>query len=108
MRTMINSREEWNIEYLKELRNNFWDQGYPLKLINGEFKRALEVDRKDFLFSNSKKKKKNVIGPLIITFSPENPNFRKWITDELPTLMRTKNLEKSCQKLMLSQGRRQI
>ena len=64
---MINSREEWNIEYLKELRNKFLDQGYPLKLINGEFKRALEVDRKDLLFSNSKKKKKNVIASSIIS-----------------------------------------
>ena len=76
---MINSREEWNIDYLTELRNKFLEQGYPLKLINGEFKRALEVDRKDLLLSSSQKKnkKKNVIAPLIITYSPANPNFRK-------------------------------
>ena len=54
---MINSREKWNIEYMKKLRNKFVDKGYPLKLINGEFKRALEVVRKDLLLFNTKKKK---------------------------------------------------
>ena len=68
---LINSREEWNIEYLVELRNKFLEQGYPLKLINGEFKGALEIDRQDLLFSTVKKKqKKNVVAPLIITYSP--------------------------------------
>ena len=37
---LINSREEWNIEYQKELINKFLEQVYPLKPINGEFKRA--------------------------------------------------------------------
>ena len=76
--TMVNSREDWNIEYLKDLRQKFLDQEYPLRMINAEFKRALEVDRKDLLFNNNKKKK-TIVAPLIITFSAGNPPFRQWI-----------------------------
>lgn len=83
---MVNSRPEWNIEYLKELRNKFLDQGYPISMINCEFRRALEVDRKDLIFSTNKQKKRTVIAPLIVTFSPGNPNFRKWISEEISTL----------------------
>ena len=50
---MINSRTEWNIEYLRELRTKFADQGYPLQLINGEFKRAMEIYRNYFLFNDN-------------------------------------------------------
>ena len=97
---MINSREEWNIEYLVELRNKFLEQGYPLKLINGEFKRALEIDRQDLLFSTVKKKqKKNVVAPLIITYSPANPNFRKWISDEISVLHEDPKLRKTLPKI---------
>ena len=51
---MVNSREEWNLWYWRELRQKFLDQEYPIKMINSELKRALEVDRKYLLF-NSKK-----------------------------------------------------
>ena len=61
---MVNSREDWNMEYLREHRQKFLDQENPIRMINTEFKRALEVDRKDLLF-NSNKKKKTVIAPLI-------------------------------------------
>jgi len=74
------------MEYLKELRNKFLDQGYPISMINCEFRRALEVDRKDLIFSTNKQKKRTVIAPLIVTFSPGNPNFRKWISEEISTL----------------------
>ena len=69
---MVNSRPEWNIEYLKELRNKFLDQGYPISMINCEFRRALEVDRKDLIFSTNKQKKRIVIAPLIVTFWPSS------------------------------------
>ena len=39
---MINSRQEWNIEYLGDLREKFLIQGYPLKLINEQFEQALK------------------------------------------------------------------
>ena len=78
---MINSRTEWNIEYLRELRTKFEDQGYPLQLINGEFNRALEIDRKDLLFNKNRKPKRIIIAPLVITYNPGNPNFRKWIQE---------------------------
>ena len=80
---MVNSRLEWNIEYLSELREKFLDQGYPLKLINGEFRRALEIDRLDLLFNKNRKVKKTIISPLIITYNPTNPNFRNWINEEI-------------------------
>jgi hypothetical protein len=33
---MVNSKEEWNIEYLQELKEKFLDQGYPRRLIMEE------------------------------------------------------------------------
>ena len=83
---MINSRTERNIEYLRELRTKFADQGYPLQLINGEFNRALEIDRKDLLFNKNRKPKRIIIAPLVITYNPGNPNFRKWIQEEISIL----------------------
>ena len=38
-------------------------------MINAEFRRALEVDRKDLLFNNNKKKK-TIVAPLIIIRQP--------------------------------------
>ena len=70
---------EWNIENLRELRTTFVHQGYPLQLINGEFKRALEIYRNDLIFNNNRKPKKKIIAPLVITYNPGNPNFKKWI-----------------------------
>ena len=60
---MVNSRGEWNLEYLSELKGKFIDQGYPINLINQEFTSFLDVDRLDLLFNNSKKKKWTVIAP---------------------------------------------
>jgi hypothetical protein len=96
---MVNSRNEWNLEYLSELRGKFLDQGYPIKLINQEFTRALEVDRMDLLFSNNNKKKRTVIAPLVITFSPANPNFRKWIAEEILMLHEEPKLKKLLPKI---------
>jgi hypothetical protein len=74
--------------------------GYPLKLINGEYKRALDIDRKDLIFSSStKKKKKHVVAQLIITFSPAKPNVRRWIFEELPTLHEDPKLKKVLPKI---------
>ena len=48
---MINSRKEWNLEYLLGLREKFLQQEYPVDLINQQFTRALAVDRADLLLS---------------------------------------------------------
>ena len=100
---LVNSRNEWNLEYLREQRGKFLDQGYPINLINQESTRALEVDRMDLLFSNNNKKKRTVIAPLVITFSPANPNFRKWITEEIPMLHEEPKLKKLLPKFILLQ-----
>ena len=52
---MINSRTEWNLEYLEGLREKFLQQEYPLDLINKQFAKALTVDRSDLIFSNPSK-----------------------------------------------------
>ena len=44
---LVNSRDDWNINYLHELREQFLQQEYPLTLINEQFSRALSVDRAD-------------------------------------------------------------
>ena len=64
-----------------------------------EFNRALEVDRKDLLFSTNKKKKRTVVAPLVITFSPANPNFKEWIAQELPILHEESKLKKLIPKI---------
>ena len=67
--TIVNSRNEWNLEYLVELIK----KEYPLSVINEQFEKALEVDRLDLLFKSPalrKNGKKKVIAPLIITYNP--------------------------------------
>ena len=96
---MINSRKEWNLEYLQELREKFLDQGYPLKLVNEEYARALQVDRLDLLFGQKKTRKRQIIAPLVITYSPANPPFRKWIQEELHILHSDSKLKKILPKI---------
>ena len=55
-------------------------------MINGEFNRALKIDRKDLLFNKNRKPKRIIIALLLITYSPGNPNFRKWIQEEISIL----------------------
>jgi hypothetical protein len=86
-------------QYLKELKEKFLDQGYPRTLIMQEFKRALEVDRKDLLFNTNKKKKRTVFAPLVITFSPANPKFKDWIAEDLPILHEEPRLKKLIPKI---------
>ena len=89
--------EEWNLEYLCELREKFLQQEYPLNLINTQFEKALEVDKLDLLFrspSIRKKSRKQVIAPLIITFNPGNPPVRTWITEGLGILHTDEEVKK--------------
>ena len=84
---------------MKELKEKFLDQGYPRKLIMEEVGRALEVDRNDLLFNTNKKKKKTVVAPLVITFSPANPSFKKWIAEDLPILHEEPKMKKLLPKI---------
>ena len=84
---LVNSREEWNFSYLRELREKFLQQEYPLSLVNEQFSRALSVNRADLLFRTpDQKKSKKVIAPLVITFNPGNPRFKSWIREEIEIL----------------------
>ena len=89
---MLNSRQEWNLGYLLELREKFLQQEYPLDLISQQFARALSVDRADLLLadpSNRKKPKRRIVAPLLVTNSPANHPYKKWINEELSILHRT-------------------
>ena len=95
---MINSRQEWNLEYLLELREKFLQQEYPLGLINQQFARALSVDRADLLLADPsirKKPKRRIVAPLIVTHSPANPPYKKWINEELSILHRDPEMKKT-------------
>ena len=85
---MVNSRMEWNCEYLSDLREKFRQQEYPLKLINDQFRRALTVNRDDLLLRtpSTRKKRKMVIAPLVVTFNPGNPPFKTWIKENIEYL----------------------
>ena len=96
---MINSREEWNIEYLRELREKFLQQDYPLNLINEEYTKALQISRMDLLFNDSRKKKRKVISPLIITFNPGNPPIKRWIQEEIKVLHEDPTLKRIFPKI---------
>ena len=93
---MVNSREEWNISYLQDLREKFLQQEYPLQLINEQFTKALSVDRMDLLLgnTNNKKKKRKIVAPLVITYNPGNPKFIDWIKSEISILHEDQNLKK--------------
>ena len=80
---MINSRQEWNIEYLGDLREKFLIQGNPLKLIKEQFEHGLNINRADLLFGQNKKKKRIMIVPLVITFNSVNPPVHTWIKDNM-------------------------
>ena len=54
---LVNSREEWNICYLRDLREKFLQQEYPLSLIKEQFSRALSVNRADLLFRSAGQRK---------------------------------------------------
>ena len=90
------NRTEWNLEYLVEIRETFLQQGYPLDLINRQFARGLTVELSDLIFSKSsnKKQKKYIIATLIVTQSPANPSYRKWIQDEIHILHKDPEMKK--------------
>ena len=94
MGIMVNSRQDWNVTYLRDLREKFLEQEYPMQLINEQFSRALAVDRLDLLFTSKEKKKKKIIAPLIITFNPGNPQFSEWIREDIKILHEDENLKK--------------
>ena len=37
----------------------------------------------DLLFNENRKKKKQIIAPLVITYNRGNPNFKQWIKEEM-------------------------
>ena len=91
----MNSRMEWNCDYLSDLREKFRQQEYPLKLINDQFRRALTVNRDDLLLRNPsmRKKRKVVVAPLVITYNPGNPPFKSWINEHIQLLHIDPNLK---------------
>ena len=94
---MVNSRQDWNLEYLVDLREKFLQQEYPWAVINSQFKRALEVDRLDLIFGNPalrKNKKKKVVAPLILTYNPSNPPVKTWIKEGMEILHKDPKLKK--------------
>ena len=71
---MINSRDEWNQEYLLELREKFLQQEYPS---GPHFTRSLSVNRSDLIFATSSQKKprRKIIAPRVVAQSPANPPY---------------------------------
>ena len=92
---MVNSLMKWNTEYLYDLREKFVQQEYPLKLINGQFRRALSVNREDLLLRTPSigKRKRKVICPLVVTYNPANPPFKLWIKNYIDILHKDENLK---------------
>ena len=99
---MVNSRQEWNLEYLKDLREKFLQQEYPLELINGQFSKALQVDRMDLLFKDPALRKKNkrmVVAPLVLTYNSGNPPVKDWIKEGLEHLHKDPNMKRIFPKI---------
>ena len=92
---LVNSRDEWNVHYWRELREKFLQQEHPSTLINEQFSRALSVNRADLLFRTpDQKKRKQIIAPLVITYNPGNPKFKSWIREEIKLLHEDSKLRK--------------
>ena len=53
----------------------------------------------DLLFNDSRKKKRKVISPLIITFNPGNPPIKRWIQEEIKVLHEDPTLKKIFPKI---------
>jgi hypothetical protein len=60
---MINSRHEWNIDYLRELREKFLEQDYPLRMINKEYSKALQISRKVYFLIKIERRKEQLLPP---------------------------------------------
>ena len=71
-----------------------------MKLINDQFRRALTVNRNDLLLRTpfTRKKRKSVIAPLVVTFNPGNPPFKKWIEEHIDILHTDPKLQSSFPK----------
>ena len=82
------------------MTEKFLEQEYPLELINGQFSKALQVDRMDLLFKDPSlrnKTKKRVV----LTFNPDNPPVKAWINEGLEYLHQDPKLRKYFLALML-------
>ena len=95
--TLVNSRKEWNIEYLINIREQFLQQEYPLELINEQYRKVLQINRLDLLFKDptikNLRKKRKIIAPLIVTFSEANPPLKQWINQTITILHSNEDLK---------------
>ena len=63
----VNSRNEWNLEYLLEL----------------------------FSDPANRKNKRIIVAPRIVTFSPANPPYKRWISEEISILHKDEKMKKT-------------
>ena len=78
---MICSRREWADIALNQLRQCFEAQDYPSSIIDVQFERVLQLNRKDLIF-NVKTVKPNATQykrGLLVTYHKNNPPFKQWI-----------------------------
>ena len=83
-------------------------QEYPFDLINQQVARALSVDSADLLLADPsmrKKPRRRIVAPLIVTHSPANPPYKKWIKEELSILHRDPEMKKTVLLSMWLEGR---
>ena len=78
---MCCSRQEWAEKALAQLRQCFVAQDYPSNIIDIQFERVLQLNRRDLIFSSKAEKQTNskYRRGLLVTYHANNPPLRKWI-----------------------------
>ena len=75
--------------HLEDLKGKLLARNYPENLIDSQVERALAKDRKDLIFQNrNRRKKEKDKVRLIFTQNSSNPPIHKWIRDARKSLIR--------------------
>ena len=77
---MCCSRPEWAENALAQLRQSFVAQDYPCSIIDAQFARVLQLNRRDVIFHvKTVKPTSKYKSGLLVTYHKNNPPYRNWI-----------------------------
>ena len=89
--------------HLSNLKEKLMDRNYPLDLIEKQFSKATDKDRKSLIFKNRKQKNKNDKKVrFIFTHNQSNPPFHMWVRDCKRTLAKNEKAKDVGSRIQLT------
>ena len=89
----ICSKPEWRDSHLDNLRTSLVQRGYPENLVTNHIERAKSKDRQDLLSYKQETSQQHV--PLVTTYSPYHPDFRKIVKSHFKILHKSPRCQKA-------------